>query len=478
MSDSEGTQDRAEAMFQRFMRFPVFIVLAIAIVAMFLGVLPAGMIGGMCCLLPLALILEKIGARIPILKDYLGGAPLLLIFFGASLVYFGVIPQKSVDNFSAFMRNAPSNAIYAEQILKENPEKVTDLVKAETGADDLTVDSSIGTLKSSGTNFLNFYICGLIAGAIFGINAKLLIKAGARYAVPLLGCIFACCGLAAVAGGIMGFGITDSIFKVAFPILGGGMGGGAVPMAMVINDLTGQDMKEILSVFVPALALGNIFAIIGAGLLDRVGLKYPGLSGDGEILKDSEIKNIEPEVDTSIWSLVIGLAVSTSFFALGKILNHFIPQVHQLAFMIIAVASCKISGIVPEYIIVACYSWFRFIVKAFTGIILLAIGIVFTDLNAVIYAITPVYVVLCATIVFASILGAGFAGRLVGFNFIESAITAGLCMANMGGTGDVAVLSASRRMALMPFARFSTSIGGGFVIILCGVLVPYFYDKI
>jgi Na+/citrate or Na+/malate symporter len=64
---------------------------------------------------------------------------------------------------------------------------------------------------------------------------------------------------------------------------------------------------------------------------------------------------------------------------------------------------------------------------------------------------------------------------LVGFNFVESAITAGLCMTNMGGTGDVAVLSAAKRMNLMPFARFSTSIGGGFIIILCGILTKLFY---
>ena len=478
MSAKNELMHKDEAIFKKFMRLPVFIVLGVAALAMFLGVMPAGMIGGMCFLLPLALILQVIGAKVPILKDYLGGSPLLLIFFGAGLVYFHVIPQASVDNFSAFMRNAPKNNIQAKHILEENPEQVTTFLQEQTGDEELTVDSSIGVIKSSGANFLNFYICGLIAGAIFGINSKLLVKAGVRYVVPLAACILACCGLAAVAGGVMGFGWKDSIFKVAFPILGGGMGGGAVPMATVVHDLIGQDMKEILSAYVPALALGNVFAIIGAGLLDRLGQKYPSLSGDGEILKDSEIKNIEPQVNMSIWNLVIGLAVSTGFFAFCKILNHFVPQVHQLAFMIIAVATCKVAGIIPEYIIVACYSWFRFIVKAFTGIILLAIGIVFTDLNAVITAITPIYVVLCACVVLASILGAGLAGRLVGFNFVESAITAGLCMANMGGTGDVAVLSASRRMELMPFARFSTSIGGGFIIILCGVLVPMFYDKI
>jgi Na+/citrate or Na+/malate symporter len=414
----------------QFLRWPVFICLAIGALAMLLGELPTGMIGGMCLLLPLALILEQVGARIPILKDYLGGPPLLLIFLGAGLVYLKVIPPAGLEAFSGFM-------------------------------------------KSSGANFLDFYICGLITGAIFGINSKLLLQAGVRYLVPVLACILACCGLAAVAGGLTGYGWQEGIVNIAFPILGGGMGGGAVPMAQVIHDITGQEMKQILSVFVPALALGNVFSIIAAGLLDRLGRKYPKLSGEGQILKGSGIANEEPPLDFSVWSLVIGIAVSASFYALGKVLNHFIPAVHNLAWMVLCVAVCKITGVIPNYIISACFSWFRFVVKAFTGIILLAIGVVYTDLGALIGAVTPLYLLLCALVVLAAILGAGFAGRLVGFNFVESAITAGLCMANMGGTGDVAVLSASRRMGLMPFARMSTSFGGGLIIILCGLVVPF-----
>lgn len=426
---STSGSSTTDTLYTQFMRWPIYVCLAIGALAMYLGVLPTGMIGGMCLLLPLALLVERAGRHIPILKDYLGGPPLLLIFLGAGLVYSNVIPQAAVETFKGFM-------------------------------------------KSSGATFLDFYICGLITGAIFGINSKLLLKAGVRYAVPVLACVLACCGLVAVAALLTGYGWREGILNVAFPILGGGMGGGAVPMAQVIHQATGQEMAEILSVFVPALALGNVFAIIAAGLLDRLGMKFPQLSGEGRILKDTTLTNEEPRLNFSVWSLVVGMAVSASFYALGKVLNHFVPAVHNLAWMVLCVAICKIAGIVPEYIVSACFSWFRFVVQAFTGIILLAIGIVYTDLGAVISAITPIYILLCATVVIAAILGAGFAGKLVGFNFVESAITAGLCMANMGGTGDVAVLSASRRMALMPFARMSTSFGGGLIIVLCGFLLP------
>ncbi len=415
---------------KQFLGWPIYLFLSLGLVAMYLGVLPGGIIGVACLLLPLAFILEPLGERLPILKDFLGGAPLLLMFLGAAVVHFDILPDEVVNSFGAFM-------------------------------------------KESGSNFLDFFICSLITGAILGIHSKMLLKAGLRYAAPVIGGVILSCALLALVGLVQGRGWMELVLNIGFPILGGGMGGGAVPMAKVVNEVTGQDMKQILSVFVPAVVLGNVFSIIAAALLDRLGKKFPSLSGNGEIMKDPMLVQEEPKVEFTIWNLVIGATVACSFYASGKILNHFVPSVHNLAWMVLVVAVSNIAGIIPAYIINACYSWFKFVMKAFVGIVLLAIGVVFTDLGEVIRSITPYYVLLCATVVVGAAIGAGLVGRLVGFYFVESAITAGLCMTNMGGTGDVAVLSASKRMQLMPFARISTSIGGAMIIFMCGVLASH-----
>ncbi len=110
-----------------------------------------------------------------------------------------------------------------------------------------------------------------------------------------------------------------------------------------------------------------------------------------------------------------------------------------------------------------------------TAALLIGIGVTYTDLGAVINAFSFETFILVLAVVLGSIVGAGIGGKLVGFHFIESALAAGLCMANMGGTGDVAVLSAARRFELMPFAQISSRLGGALVLIIVGLVIPFLY---
>ena len=101
-------------------------------------------------------------------------------------------------------------------------------------------------------------------------------------------------------------------------------------------------------------------------------------------------------------------------------------------------------------------------------------GISYVNLGQIIDSISFTYVVLVLVTVIGAMVGAGVVGRLMGLYPIEAAITGGLCMANMGGTGDVAVLGASKRMELMPFAQISSRIGGAFILLLTSLLLMLF----
>lgn len=418
----------------------VFIIIAVIIIAILMEVLPMGMIGAFLFLLVFGELFNFIGDHIPIINTYLGGGAIVTIFGGAALVHFGVINENIITLSDTFMKSG---------------------------------EGMMG--------FLDFYIAALITGSILGMNRKLLIKASVRYLPAILGGLVVAFGLVALFAPLFGYSPAEALAYIGIPIMGGGMGAGAVPISEVFSKALNIPSEEILGRLVPAVALGNAMAIVAGGLLNRLGKSKPEWTGNGELMKsdDEEIKAEVKDLKLDALDYGTGLAIATAFFTFGGIIAKLFANIgldlHQYAWMIISVALVKGFDLLPEKYTDACAGWFNFVAKNFTSLLLLGIGISYTSLADIIDAISVKYVILVALVIFGAILGSGFVGKLVGFYPIEAAITAGLCMANMGGTGDVAVLNAADRMVLMPFAQISSRLGGAFIILLASILVPIFF---
>ncbi|WP_252528784.1 2-hydroxycarboxylate transporter family protein, partial [Streptococcus infantarius] len=54
-------------------------------------------------------------------------------------------------------------------------------------------------------------------------------------------------------------------------------------------------------------------------------------------------------------------------------------------------------------------------------------------------------------------------------------IGAGMINNSMGGTGNIAVLSAADRMEMIAFAQMANRLGGAIVLILGGILIQFLH---
>lgn len=106
-------------------------------------------------------------------------------------------------------------------------------------------------------------------------------------------------------------------------------------------------------------------------------------------------------------------------------------------------------------------------------ILMAAVGFT-TDVNEIINALSLANLVIAFAIVIGAVVFIMLLSKKMKFYPVEAAITAGLCMANRGGAGDVAVLGAADRMELMSFAQISSRIGGAMMLILGSIIFGIF----
>ncbi|MRG84973.1 2-hydroxycarboxylate transporter family protein [Salinibacillus xinjiangensis] len=414
-----------------------FAIVVVLLIGIYMEALPVNLASGLIVAMVLGILLMWIGDQIPVFNTF-GGGPILCILIPALFLYWGILPE------------------------------------------------SVGTLTDTFYNeigFSDFAVTGIIVGSILSMDRKLLMKIGVRFFVPLLGAVVSALLIGGLVGQLIGFGFAETLFYVVGPIMGGGMAAGAVPMSEIFASTAGGDAGDVLAKIAPAVMVGNMICILAAGALNGLGKRKnrsKNFSGDGEMLrrKDGEKKldlsSKSSGFPFSINSLIIGIIIATTVFAFGKIVAEIFPTFHSYVYIILGAAALKIFNVLPEYIEKAAEDWYDLITKAWVPAILVAISAGMVDFKSVIQIVTdPSYITLAVMTVVIAIFAAGFLGLLVGFYFVESAVGAGLGMADMGGSGDVAVLSAADRMGLMPFLQISSRIGGAIMLVILSILAPF-----
>lgn len=413
-----------------------FTVAAIAIIAAATGALSTDLAGCFVLMMSIGLICNEIGERIPFWNSYIGGGLVLTFLVSAFLFTYNIIPQKYADAMVMVMDDA---------------------------------------------DFLSFFIIFLITGSILSLDRDLLIRSFAGYIPAIFGGLIGASILGILAGLIFGVNPVIVILKYMLPVMGGGNGAGAVPLSQIYETITGDSAANYYSFAITILTIANIFAILSAAILNKIGDVKTSWTGDKKTLmrKGGNFATEDKKVAVNMKDLGGAFFLAIGFYALGRLFaKTILPEIfgtpiHQFAYMIIFVAIVAASGIVPENVRAAAKKLQSFFSGNLVLVIMVGVG-VDTNIIELAKAITPGNVVIAAAVVIGAVLGSAIVGWLVGFYPIDSAVTAGLCMANRGGSGDLAVLGASKRMDLMAYAQLSSRLGGGIVLILGSVLIGQF----
>lgn len=400
-------------------------ILALVVVCMYMDCLPAGLVGGMIALMVLGEGLNFWGNHTPVVKTYLGGSVICIL--GAAVIQaLGLIPEQTheiLDNF----------------VNKEG--------------------------------FLVFYISALITGSLFNIDRGLLIRATVKLLPTAVISLAVGVILSGLLGMVMGDSFLEGILYIGIPMTSGGMTAGAVPLSAMYSSVLGTDAGQILTRIAPATVLGNCVAIIFGGLANNIGERKPSLTGNGCLVNDGHEVKKQPPMKPTFALLCTGLIISMAFYELGALCHHFISIVPTYAWMIVAVVIVKGTGILSERLEDAAREWGQFAIHSWTAAALTGIGATLIDLKTILHTITPFYLLSVVLIVGAITLTAGLIGIKMGFYPLESSIAAGMCTTNMGGSGNVAVLSSSKRMELLPFAQIVTRSCGALMLTIGGVLI-------
>ena len=407
---------------------PVFVIVPVVLAGFVAtGKVPSDILVNIAILAFGGFACAEIGKRIPFLNQ-MGAGAILATFVPSYLVFARLLPQPIIGSVTAFTKSS---------------------------------------------NFLYLFISAIIVGSILGMDRRVLVSGFVKIFIPL--------ALGSVVGGAVGMGVGAALgldlkhtfFFVIVPIMAGGVGEGAIPLSVGYGRLLhSASPGGLLADILPAVMFGSLTAILFSGVLNLLGKRYPGLTGEGRLSIGEEDAPLPEESSGSdegsggappLPATIAAAGVTAvCLYLIGALAQTFLGWPGPVTMLFLAVV-LKLGRVVSPSLEQGAFTVFQFFRVAVTYPLLFAIGVALTPWDKLVAAFQPANIVTIVATV-AAMMGTGFAvARLVGMYPIDVAIV-NACHSGQGGTGDVAILTAANRMRLMPFAQIATRIGGAVTV--------------
>ena len=375
-------------------------------------------VGGFVC--------AEIGKRIPLIKD-IGGAAIFATFIPSYLAFNHYVPDVITQTVTDFTRQ---------------------------------------------TNFLYLFIACIIVGSILSMDRTVLIKGFLKIFIPLAAGSVAAALVGTGVGVLLGLGAKHTFFYIVVPIMGGGVGEGAIPLSMGYAEILHLQQGDEFARVLPPVMLGSLTAILLSGTLNFVGKRFPHLTGEGRLQpgEHDELHAQQEEITghLDVSHIAAGGSIAITLYLIGVAASTLPPELFRFpapVVMLFLAVVVKLGFVVPPQLQHGAGIVYKFFRTAVTYPLLFAIGIAMTPWDKLIAALHPANIITIVATVVTLMTTGWFVGKWVKLYPIEAAIV-NACHSGQGGTGDVAILTAANRMQMMPFAQIATRIGGAITVTL------------
>jgi malate:Na+ symporter len=402
---------------------PVYIVLLLVLGAMAASGkldadLPTGIalvaVGGFTC--------AELARRIPWIR-HIGATSIFAAFLPSALIYYHLMPGSIVKSVTSFTKS---------------------------------------------TNFLYLFIAAIIVGSVLSMDRQTLIKGFIKIFVPVCAGSLAAALVGTGVGAVLGLGAKHTLFFVVVPIMAGGVGEGALPLSMGYAQTLGVNQGPLFAQVLSAVMLGNIAAICCAGFLNYVGTKKPAWTGNGQLTRNNEPSPADTSSPTSVTfefdvsSVAAAGATAIALYLVGQLSHQWFGWPAPVVMLLLVVAAQLLQAVSPRVRGGARFMY-SFFSTAVTYPLMFAISVAMTPWGEIVTAFHWANIVTAAVTVLTLVVTGFAVGRLMGMHPVEAAMV-NATHSGLGGTGDVAILTAGNRMELMPFAQIATRIGGAITV--------------